>query len=109
MAKAKLTEPGIALAALALISVSSLLGQAVRAPRLGTKLLETGGVTISWPGDAVGFILESRGSFEVSARWQPVSDSPAIIGNRFELTVRPAPAGTGKSRCAHSSSRDRQF
>ena len=45
------------------------------------------GLTLSWPAYAVGFALESSSAVAPSVAWSPVAQAPALINDRWMLTV----------------------
>jgi hypothetical protein len=53
-------------------------------PRLQIRL-ENSQVSISWPANATGFVLESRERVE-SGTWVPVAETPVVVGNSFTVT-----------------------
>ncbi len=51
-------------------------------------------VVISWTTNLTNFALESKNPFFTNVAWQPVTNVPAVVGNKFNVT-NPA-AGSGK-------------
>jgi hypothetical protein len=49
-----------------------------------------GGVTLSWPAYATGFVLESSASPGPGVLWSPVAGTPALAAGMYQLTLPPA-------------------
>ena len=62
---------------LAKVSVSGLL---LRIQRVGSNVI------ISWPTNAVGFVLQSKTAFDATSVWASVAGVPRIAGDRFYVT-----------------------
>ena len=57
----------------------------VNVPQLGITN-QSGSLSLTWPAEPSGFILESSGSLS-PANWVPVSDSPTLINDQYVLSI----------------------
>ena len=51
----------------------------------------SGAVAISWPASSAAFVLEATGSLAAPIAWQPVGQTPVIVGPDNTVTLAASP------------------
>jgi hypothetical protein len=68
----------------ATLQVDNIRFYSLQAPSLAVQQA-VGGVALSWPSSAAGYVLESTTSLS-SPDWEPVTDVPTIAADCYMLT-----------------------
>jgi hypothetical protein len=49
--------------------------------------MANGGISLSWPSSAIGFVLEQSDVLDLAAQWQAVAQTPVQSNNQFSVKL----------------------
>jgi hypothetical protein len=66
----------------------------VNAITLSIQLLTNNLVTVSWPTNATGFVLQANTNLNVTTNWVPVTNIPVVVNGKNTITNSPTNSAT---------------